>query len=234
MVGYGNLEYLIESGVDIVSLIQPEEDMDHSLVNSEDVVLNEKSEKLNRPSSLLLKQKLELQRSLSTPPHERINNKQLLDMYISRSKKKTPQRLSWQPVAIGSFTPQAGRRYNHVNDTKSMYIMSAGRDSFLMTGDSMLNLETCSNHGSNLTLHSVGVPSFSAQLLHTAFPKRTRSSSIVSAASISILDLEMAQLQGDVSCVLNFIGQQYKELRSKRQECKRDSRTHARHSTFYR
>ena len=34
--------------------------------------------------------------------------------------------------------------------------------------------------------------------------------------------------------VFNFTGQQYKEeLRSKRQECKRDSKTHAEHSAFF-
>lgn len=200
MVGYGNLEHLINTGVDIVSLIQPDDDEEHSIVAAEDAVLvDEKLNKLTRPTSLLLKQNLELQRSLSTPPHERVNNKQILEMYISRSKKKYPQRLSWQPVAIGSFTPQGSRRYHDLNDTKSMYVVPGGRDSVLLAGDSMLNLETCSNHGSNLTIHSVGVPSFSAHLLHTAFPKRTRSSSIASAVSVSVLDLEMGQLHGDVS-----------------------------------
>ncbi len=199
MVGYGNLEYLIQIGVDIVSLVQTEEDEDGNLVNSEDVVVDKKSEKSTRPTSLLLKQKLDLTRSLSTPPSERINNKQLLDMYISRSKKKNPQRQSWHPVAIGSFTPQGSRRFNDANDRRSMYIMTGGRDSMIMAEDSMLNLETCSNHGSNLTIHTVGIPSFSAHLLHTLFPKRTRSSSIASAASTSMLDLEMGQINDDVS-----------------------------------
>ncbi|CAB3995223.1 Multidrug resistance-associated 4, partial [Paramuricea clavata] len=133
VVGYGNLEYLIQIGVDIVSLVQPEEDEDRSLVDSEDV------------------------RSLI----------------------------------------EGSRRYPDVNDTRSMYIMPGGRDSVLMAGDSMLNLETCSNHGSNLTIHSVDLPSFSAHLLHTAFPRKRRSSSIASAASASMLDLEMGQLHGD-------------------------------------
>ena len=205
MVGYGNLEYLIEIGVDIVSLVQPEEDED--FVESENVVLNAKSKKTIRPTSLLLKQKLELQRSLSTPPNERINNKQLLDMYISRSKKKIPQRQSWHPVAIGSFTPQRNRRHQNENDTRSMYIMPGARDSFLMAGDSMLNLESCSNHGSNLTLHSAGIPSFSAHLLHTVFPKR-RSSSLASAASVSMLDVEMGQIEEEVSLFLNLTNDQ--------------------------
>ena len=200
MVGYGNLEYLIEIGVDIVSLVQPEEgEEDEEQVDSQNVVPDEKSNKSIRPMSLVLKQKLELQRSLSTPPNERINNKQLVDMYISRSKKKVPQRQSWHPVAIGSFTPQGNRRNQDENDTRSMYMMSGPRDSFLMAGDSMLNLETCSNHGSNLTIHSVGIPNFSAHLLHMAFPRKRRSSSLVSAASISMLDIEMGQLNEEVS-----------------------------------
>ena len=200
MVGYGNLEHLINTGVDIVSLIQPDDDEEHTIVAAEDAALvEEKLNKLTRPTSLLLKQNLELQRSLSTPPHERVTNKQVLEMYISRSKKKYPQRLSWQPVAIGSFTPQGSRRYRDLSDTRSMYVVPGGRDSVLLPGDSMLNLETCSNHGSNLTIHSVGVPSFSAHLLHTAFPRRTRSSSIASAVSVSVIDMEMGQLHGDVS-----------------------------------
>ena len=204
MVGYGNLEHLINIGVDIVSLIQPDEDEKHSIVGAEDVVLVD--EKLNkpRPTSLLLKQNLELQRSLSTPPYERINNKQMLEMYISRSKKKYPQRLSWQPVTIGSFTPQGNRRYHNMNDTKSMYVVPGARESVLLSGDSMFNLETSSNHGSSLTIHSIGLPSFSAHLLHTAFSRRPRSSSIASAASVSVLDLEMGQLYGDVSLFLGF------------------------------
>ncbi|XP_028401399.1 multidrug resistance-associated protein 4-like [Dendronephthya gigantea] len=194
VVGYGNLEYLIQIGLDIVSLVQPEE-VKEGLVDTDEVVLNEKTDK--RPTSLLFKQKLDLQRSLSTPPHERISNRQLLDMYISRSKKKCPHRQSWHPVAIGSFTPQSNRRCHNMNDTRSMYIMTGGRDSVLMAGDSMLNLETCSNHGSNLTLHSIGQANFSAQLLHTVFPRRTRSSSLASVASASVLDLELSQVHRD-------------------------------------
>lgn len=205
MVGYGNLEYLIQMGLDIVSLVQPEEVEEGSLVDTEEVVLDEKTESPNRPTSLLFKQKLDLQRSLSTPPHGRISNRQLLDLYISRSKKKNPHRQSWHPVAIGSFTPQSNRRYHNMNDTRSMYVMTGGRDSVLMGGDSMLNLETCSNHGSNLTIHTIGQPNFSAQLLHTIFPRRTRSSSLASVASASVLDMEMGSVHGDVSLILGCL-----------------------------
>lgn len=192
--------------MDIVSLVQPlGENFSDDVVEAEDVVLNENSLKPTRPTSLLLKQKLELQRSLSTPPHERINRKQLLEMYISRSKRNhSLQRQSWHPVAIGSFTPQRNHRFN-VNDRRSMYIMPGGRDSVIMEEDTMLNLETCSSHGSNLTLHSVGIPSFSAHLLHAVFPRKTRSSSIASVASSSIFDLEMGQMNGNVSFGYEFL-----------------------------
>lgn len=154
--------------------------------------------------SFLSKSKLELQRSFSTPPHKRINNKHLLDVYLNKKRhKNTNDRFSWQPMTIGSFTPQETRRFKDKNDTRSLYVMSPDRDSVLMHGDSMLNFESGSNSGSNLAIHTTGLPRmnhFSGNLLHTSFPNRTRTSSMASAVSVSILDLELGPKHGDVSC----------------------------------
>ena len=152
--------------------------------------------------SFLSKSKLELQRSLSTPPHERINNKHLMDMYIKRKRKKHSNRLSWHPRAIGSFTPPGSRPVVEKSDTRSLYIMSPVRDSVLMAGDSTLNLETGSNSGSNLTIHTIGLSmnkNISGHLLHKSFPSRPRTISVNSGASVSVLDMEFGPKHGEVS-----------------------------------
>ena len=189
MVGYGDLQYLIQIGVDIISLLEPDDtddDASHTL-DTKDVILDDRIE-----SRLwfLSRSKLELQRSLSTPPYERINNKHLLDVYINKQKHNRRS----QPIAIGSFTPQRNRRFQH-DETRSLYIMSpGGEESSLLADDSILSLETASNSGSNLAMQNTGLPlihNFSAHLLHTSFRSRPRSPSNISTGSASILDLDL-------------------------------------------
>ncbi|XP_046853156.1 ATP-binding cassette sub-family C member 4-like isoform X2 [Xenia sp. Carnegie-2017] len=65
LVGYGNLESLMENGVDIFALLQQEDDDDSSVFISDEVALEKrKCEKIERPISLSFNQTLDLQRSL--------------------------------------------------------------------------------------------------------------------------------------------------------------------------
>lgn len=199
MVGYGNLESLMENGVDIFALLQPEDDDDSSVFISDEVALEKrKCEKLERPISLSFNQTLDLQRSLSTPPHERIDNKQMIDIYRNKTEKSN-QRISWHPVTIGSFTQQNFRRNRDVKDTQSMYIMSERQKSYLLANNSVLTLENISNHGSNLNLDNLGKNDFSDDLLHSTFSRKKRSSSRLTNTTASLLELDIKESEAEVS-----------------------------------